>query len=1453
MKKNILLLISLFVATFCFGQNVEVIQNEVRQTAYQNKSYLVIQSFTIQPPAGGGSFTVSAATHGPFYIKMYQPVLSTTPNIPPNSEQNYVRTETILQGGVTTEDQITNLKVSGKAVGFEYFDGLTRAIQSVSVSSSPMQKDLVQPVTYDANGRQSLQYLPYTANSQKGALRTTPLAEQASFYAASPKVSADGRPFSEITFENSPLNRVSQVRGEGDLWYNDARSAKVSYNVNSTSMPRWEINSSGLPVSVSSYTANAIYFDEAGDEDIGLKASYYDLRGLLIKSVETAGLLTTYYVYDEIGNLRFIIPPLLSSTLAPSQAQLDNLAFQYVYDSRQRLVKEKAPGPDNDWVFTIYDQWDRPVLTQDGLQRSKPTKEWSFVKYDAFNRPIITGVLQSNNTFDQMRVATTSGHHEDRISTSFGYTLTSSAPNFVSEANVLTVQYYDDYAFKDIVGWDAEGNNFSSESGLVYLASMKGQITGSKIKLLGQPHWLNSVIYYDKRYQAVETIEEHHLAGTDKYFNTYAFAGWVTQSRRVHTSSIASVTMVEDYEYDHVGRLLKTYHQIDNNPRVLLASNSYNELGQIVEINMHSTDNGASFLQSVDYRYNIRGWLTNINNSKLTVDASNDDTNDLFGMELTYNQAAININGTATTPLYNGTITAARWKIDNKKDVPTERAFGYSYNDKLWLSKANYASFNGTAYADEAGYYNLENVGYDANGNITRLQRYGKAGAARTKIDDLIYGYGANGNQLTNVEDAGTTAGFTNGTVGLPTEYLYDKNANVTADLNNSISSVTYNYINLPAQIVIDAAGASNDYTVEYLYDATGYAVRKVLKQGNGPNVLKQVDYVNGIQYVGGQLAYIFTPLGRANKNGNAYEYEYNLKDHLGNTRVTFGLLHEVNIYKASMESADAQQKTQEESDFLNVAARRTYTGTVNKTPPSANVPSPAYTALVKANTVSPNNTLGPAKLLTVKAGERVSMQTFAKTISGTAGNNAIIAGIAGIVANSFGVVNGGETQAAYTGFQNFLPGYSAGIVSGSSVPKAYICYILFNSTYTTAQFGFQAIDNNAFNQWQKLAVNITVPYDGNMYIYVASESTVSECYFDEIQIVHDKLAASMQVTASADYDPYGYLIEGTRYVNTGRLANNYLYQGDFSELDENTGWNRFELRGNYDSRLGRWHSADPYNQYASPFVGMGNMPINGIDPDGGMVSALAIAFTGATIGGIIGMFADTKNRARGAAIGFAAGFGAGYGLSKVDFSSAGKSLNNLYASLGDFIDNIDLSSKFLKFAKDAMSTVARRSAEESFVTSNYRNPKYLRLLRNDYTFKDNIFQTDPEYSRFAEPGYLNANYVLGSDTGPYKIKDPDTKELVQISRIFPKTNLDVNTISNLSFVSDQDNNAVLPGWGFHLYDRYSSLNQASYRPARLLVTFKTKKGAEKFYGRFYTNELEAKLSEMRTRYSKGK
>jgi len=119
------------------------------------------------------------------------------------------------------------------------------------------------------------------------------------------------------------------------------------------------------------------------------------------------------------------------------------------------------------------------------------------------------------------------------------------------------------------------------------------------------------------------------------------------------------------------------------------------------------------------------------------------------------------------------------------------------------------------------------------------------------------------------------------------------------------------------------------------------------------------------------------------------------------------------------------------------------------------------------------------------------------------------------------------------------------------------------------------------------------------------------------------------------NYTAFGLKIAGISSKAFDAPKNPYQYQGDYSEFDDETGWNDFELRS-YDPQIGRFIQADPYNQFPSPYTGMGNDPINNVDPSGG----LGINF--GTIGQITGSVLADR------ALITLAGAAVGYGVDKL-------------------------------------------------------------------------------------------------------------------------------------------------------------------------------------------------------------
>ena len=205
-----------------------------------------------------------------------------------------------------------------------------------------------------------------------------------------------------------------------------------------------------------------------------------------------------------------------------------------------------------------------------------------------------------------------------------------------------------------------------------------------------------------------------------------------------------TVTIKRRFEYDHTGRPLKSFITINSQPEQEIASISYNELGMPIEKNLHKQ--GANdYLQSIDYSYNIRGWLTHINNSKLANDGiTNDDTDDLFGMELLYNNT---LDGMQHDKRYDGMLTAVKWQTKQttvSANPQRERAYQFEYDRLNRLTEADYyANSNANDWqTTETGAYDASFT-YDDNGNIAALERYFKANTStnRELIDDLSFEY----------------------------------------------------------------------------------------------------------------------------------------------------------------------------------------------------------------------------------------------------------------------------------------------------------------------------------------------------------------------------------------------------------------------------------------------------------------------------------------------------------------------------------------------------------------------------------------------------------------------------------------------------------------------------------------------------------------------------------------
>ena len=360
-------------------------------------------------------------------------------------------------------------------------------------------------------------------------------------------------------------------------------------------------------------------------------------------------------------------------------------------------------------------------------------------------------------------------------------------------------------------------------------------------------------------------VQNNLLSGYDITSTVYTFSNKPSGVTHTHTASGKTTrTEVYTYTYDHADRISKVQHSLGGTS-ITLYDATYDNFGRLLTKQYHGTSTNK-----LTYAYNLRSWLTGISGT-------------CFTQNLYYNTGV----GTAK---YNGSISSITWKSGNESTV---RGYKFTYDG---LDRMLNATYGETASISTNANRFSENVtGYDKNGNIKSLQRYGQTGAsAYGLLDNLTYTL--TGNQLSCVEDAvstaayGTNTAFVNG-ASAAGEYAYDVNGNLTKDLNKGIADIQYNVLNLPSTVSF-----SDGSTITYTYGADGTKLRTVHKIGSTTTT---TDYCGNVIYENGTQKLLLTEEGYINLAGTQ-QYHYYLKDHQGNNRVVInqsGTVEETNHY----------------------------------------------------------------------------------------------------------------------------------------------------------------------------------------------------------------------------------------------------------------------------------------------------------------------------------------------------------------------------------------------------------------------------------------------------------------------------------------------------------------------------------------------------------------------------
>lgn len=839
--------------------------------------------------------------------------------------ENFVMTTTYK---VPSSVQITTADPDDVAIEITYFDGLGRPKQKIVHKQAGNGGDLITHIAFDGFGRQPLEFLPYGRIGASLDFDGNGYGGTTGFYSNPSNGPTTSNPWGQKVFEESPLNRVLEQAAPGDPWkLEDDHTVKFSYETNTNNeVHHFSVSLSGNGPTLQynqRYPEGFLYKTVTKPENWqpsngqkGTIAEYKDKMGRVVlkRTYETPidGLLTdppmaldTYYIYDVYGNLTFVLPPKLSAQIISGGSlignynhYLDNLGYQYYYDHRNRMIMKRIPGKG--WEFMVYDDLDRiiakgPALSPFGDQ----TEGWLHTKYDIHNRVAYT--LWKQGTVDETRRNTLANALPTYISEYRLYGSSTNQVNGVSFSysnqvaptsgyHVLTVNYYDDYEYSGapttIPTTVGEG-----DIDVLYGNTIrpKGLPTGSwtrQVESALQANGILSYTLYDKKSNPVRVKSTNAAGGYTQTDTKFDFIGNPQYTKTQHKKDASGflVTTKDVFTYTEQSRPLKHTHKINTGGEQLLSLNTYNILGRLTTKKVGGTDvSGATALQFVDYKYNARGWLTEINDVDNLGQASSPV--DLFGFKINYTEVEDDINGTVS-PLYNGNIAETFWRSSSDN---IKRKYGYSYDHQNRLMDAYY-QLPGTSVPRSDSY--SAHYTYDRNGNILSLQRNGEQDLTSSviEIDDLVYTYN-DGNQLMKVDDTEQSpAGYNDTHTSLTQDdFEYDMvYGNLVVDKDKDITEITYNHLNLPVKITFGSGGK-----IEYFYDATGVKLKKKVTDGT---TITATEYKDGFQYTNGKLDFFphaggyakAIPSGLGGGTSYTFKYVFSYTDHLGNIRVKY-------------------------------------------------------------------------------------------------------------------------------------------------------------------------------------------------------------------------------------------------------------------------------------------------------------------------------------------------------------------------------------------------------------------------------------------------------------------------------------------------------------------------------------------------------------------------------------
>ena len=814
-----------------------------------------------------------------------------------------------------TEHTNTSATTGTSGTTSTYYDSFGCPVNVVARGASTDSRDLATLTEYDALDRTVKEWLAVPCSAANGPISRDDFLEKSS------SEYDDSLAFRESQYELSPSAEAVRILQPGVAFSKRPYTTSFVGNRQSDAMYRCQrfVPSSDYTFrTLDSYADGELAVVKTVDADNRTVLTFTDWKGnkVLERHVMdgSSGVTAdTYYVYDALGKLRFVLPPALDGMTETggnswdirSCVPLRQYAYFYRYDNRMLLVEKKLPGADP--VYYINDITGNAVFSQDGNLRKR--NRWNFSIPDRFGRTAVEGLCGAPDAaaVEGMFVRVAKTDYANAASSICG---TGYCSNIVLQApSLLTADYYDDYRFltlRQFEGLNRTGNcnarGLKTGTMTAVLKPTTVYLNSPTDKSKDTPSEICSVVSYDSedRIACVET--SNILGGKDRTVTEYTFSGKPLSMAVTHTAA-GKLTAEESYgyTYDALDRPLQTRYSINNGQSVTLADNRYDELGRL----QSDRRNGSASL-ATEYGYNLHGMPTRISTP-------------LYTESLFYEQPH---NG--STPQYGGNISAIDWSVADESDTYGKRGYTFSYDGMSRLTAAGYLE-NGKLNNHFSTSYK-----YDLMGNILTLRREGllDSGDYGT-IDDLTYSY--EGNQVVKIDDAADESPNYSGAMHFrdaaneETEYTYDANGNMLTDSNKGITSIDYNVLDLPQCINIKPNVLGNsDNKLCYTYSADGTKLRSTYKKGNSqvlpykptpssniktngmvtPTVKtfeSNYHYCSNLVYNNDRLSTILFDGGYASVDeGGGIAMHFYVKDHLGSNRLVVdgnGNIEEVNHY----------------------------------------------------------------------------------------------------------------------------------------------------------------------------------------------------------------------------------------------------------------------------------------------------------------------------------------------------------------------------------------------------------------------------------------------------------------------------------------------------------------------------------------------------------------------------